>query len=134
MQPQRDGYVPGARSGVEALASRRAKAYTCGMATYTIIQKPNRDGFDVEVIGRNGELRTTAGFETQAAAERWIVIDTRLSRCCDRAVFVCSGDLSFSVERRTRRAIQHVTDCDLPYHTGNSGERRRRIKLRELGS
>jgi hypothetical protein len=53
------------------------------MATYTIIQKPNRDGFDVEVISRNGDLKTTSGFETKAAAERWIVVDTRLRRCCD---------------------------------------------------
>lgn len=50
-----------------------------GMATYTIVQRPNREGFDVEVM-RDGKPETTSGFETQAAAERWIVIDTRL-RC-----------------------------------------------------
>jgi hypothetical protein len=57
------------------------------MATYTIIQRPNRDGFDVEVVDRNGLPETTAGFETQAAAERWIVIDARFSHETDRGHF-----------------------------------------------
>jgi hypothetical protein len=57
------------------------------MSTYTIIQRPNRDGFDVEVVDRNGFPETMARFETQAAAERWIVVDARLSRDTDRGNF-----------------------------------------------
>lgn len=58
------------------------------MATYTIIQRPNLDGFDVEVVGREGEtVETTTWFETQTAAERWIVRDARLSRMTDQGNF-----------------------------------------------
>jgi hypothetical protein len=58
------------------------------MATYTIIQRPNHDGFDVEVIGREGEpVEARTWFETQTDAERWIVRDAWLSRMSDQSNF-----------------------------------------------
>jgi hypothetical protein len=47
------------------------------MTTYTIIPRPDRDGFDVEVIGGNGQSQTKTGFKTQATAETWVVSDAR---------------------------------------------------------
>jgi hypothetical protein len=51
----------------------------CGMTTYTIIPRPDRDGFDVEVICGNGQSQTKTGFKTQAAAETWVLSDARHS-------------------------------------------------------
>jgi hypothetical protein len=69
-------------------AAGRGHRHIVDMATYSLIQRPNSDGFDVEVIRQEGEpIETAIRFETQAAAERWIVTDARLSRMTNQGNF-----------------------------------------------
>jgi hypothetical protein len=55
-----------------------------GMTTYVISAKADRTGVDVEIECRNGSRRSTRSFETQSAAEAWIVSTRRLADSVDR--------------------------------------------------
>lgn len=47
------------------------------MATYRIIPKVDRTGFDVAIVGNDGARQTLLGFKTHADARAWIARDKR---------------------------------------------------------
>ena len=48
------------------------------MATYTVVFRADRAGYDVQVKGDSGARHTILGFKTEAAAKAWIAEDQRL--------------------------------------------------------
>jgi hypothetical protein len=54
------------------------------MTTYVISAKAEKPGVDVEIECRNGRRQATRSFETQSAAEAWIVKTTRLTDSPER--------------------------------------------------
>jgi hypothetical protein len=49
------------------------------MTTYTIAERREGDGYDIEIVGYDGVRRTMLGFGSQEEAERWIIADARLT-------------------------------------------------------
>jgi len=49
------------------------------MATYTVVFRADRTGYDVTVKDDNGGRHTILGFKTAEAARAWITEDQRLS-------------------------------------------------------
>jgi hypothetical protein len=49
------------------------------MATYTVVRRADRAGYDVHVKDDSGSRHTILGFKTEAAAKAWIADDRRLS-------------------------------------------------------
>ena len=47
------------------------------MVTYAIAARSGRDGFDIEIVGRDGAHQTMRGFKTQEDAEAWVVEDVK---------------------------------------------------------
>jgi hypothetical protein len=50
------------------------------MASFTISARADQDGFEIEVVDRDGAPQTIFGFETLAEAEAWLVRSARLNR------------------------------------------------------
>jgi hypothetical protein len=48
------------------------------MATYTVVFRADRTGYDVHVKDDSGGRHTILGFKTEAAANAWIAEDQRL--------------------------------------------------------
>jgi hypothetical protein len=57
------------------------------MASFTISARADQDGFEIEVIDRDGIQQTIPGFKTQADAEAWVVRHARLSCGADPTGF-----------------------------------------------
>jgi hypothetical protein len=50
------------------------------MSTYVIIPNSDGSGFNVGIAGADGARQTMLGFESEAAAEAWIIQDKRLGQ------------------------------------------------------
>ena len=49
------------------------------MATYTVTPPNEATGFSVAIVGDNGARQTLLGFDTQEAADAWVLEDRRIS-------------------------------------------------------
>jgi hypothetical protein len=49
------------------------------MATYTVVFRADRSGYDIHVKDDSGGRHTILGFETEEAAKAWIAEDQRLT-------------------------------------------------------
>jgi hypothetical protein len=49
------------------------------MATYTVVFRADRAGYDVHLKDDSGGRHTILGFKTEAATKAWIAEDQRLS-------------------------------------------------------
>jgi hypothetical protein len=56
-----------------------------GMTTYVISAKADRTEVEVEIECRNGSRRSTRSFDTQSAAEAWMVSTRRQADSMDRS-------------------------------------------------